>query len=139
MIKQYKTYLLCAILFIVGLTIGYFTGKNSTPPPIIEEIKEESSDGLYSLQSASIRGKITSINDNILTVINSNTGVTGEVVASKRVTITKPGSNKPSTDITTIETDKEILIGLEMVDGEYQAISIQYITPPPSITPRASN
>lgn len=136
--KQIKAYFLSVILLIVGLSLGFLAGKNTSQPLEPVETETGSVNALYSSQTAFIRGKISTINGKNLVVTNLTTKASGDVLVSDRVIITKPNKNaSPSSDLATLEKDKEVLINLEMIDKEYQAVTIQYINPvpkPPSIS-----
>lgn len=135
MLKQIKKYLLPAAFLFVGLALGFVWAKSMTPGNLPEKTEDSQNDMIYTSQSAVIRGKITSVNGNTLMVKNTRNDSTGSVLVSDKTVITSPGKNPANLDLSTLETDKEVLISLEMVNGEYQAVSIQYTTPAPSLPP----
>ena len=142
MFKKYAVYILAVALFILGLSLGFAIGKNfnTQKPQDVSTIPETTkSNSFYSLQTASIRGVITDRNGNDLKVKNLNNQVEGSVKASNRLIIAKAGNKPnpatPSSDLSSIELNKEALISLEMIDGEYQAVLVQYTLPSPSIPP----
>ena len=137
-------YILTAALLILGLSIGFFAGRTFDSPTVIndslndEEVAEAPGDktNLYASQTATIRGLITAVNGKTLTVkslIDDST--TGNITLSDNVIITKPGSTTPSTNLSSIEQNKEVLITLEMFEGNYKVISLQYPVPAPSLAP----
>lgn len=141
MSSKYRLYILAISLFILGLSLGFFVGKQFNLPqeiiPAALESKVESNK-LFSSQTASLRGVITNIEGNKLTIKNLNTGATGDINTSLRVSIFKSGKT-PSPDLSLIELNKEVLISLEMIGGVWQAVTIQYPNPLPSLPPVASS
>lgn len=135
MSKEMRVYFIYAVLFIAGLIIGFFVSKNQLLS--LPGQPNNLTNDLYSTQTATIRGQITGMNGNSLEVTNLNSNTSDTVVASDRVIITKQGED-PTSDLATLETNKEVLINLELVDGKYQAVSIQYVTPAPSLPPNPS-
>lgn len=144
MLQKLAPYILAASLFILGLSVGFFIGRNTANKPMSDitvPAQPESADNrsLYSSQTASIRGVITKRNGDILTVRNLNTQTTGTVKASRRIMIAKagikPGATSPASDLSKIELNKEVFISLEMVNDHYEAVSIQYVIPSPSLQP----
>lgn len=143
MSKNSKIYLLVGILFILGLLIGFFVGKSAdskrfSKPPL--NSKGPAPKNLFDTQTASIRGQILAINNRNLTVKNLNKNTTGELPASDRVMVIKLGQNartaaSPSADLSSVTLEKEVLISLEMVNGEYQVTVVQEIIPAPSLPP----
>jgi hypothetical protein len=133
--KQIKEYALPAILLFVGLALGFVWGKSMGSGDIPVQTADSQNDLIYTSQSAIIRGKITSVDGNTLMVKNSRNDSTGSVMVSEKTVITSPGKNPTNLDLSKLETDKEVLINLEMVNGQYQAVSIQYTSPPPSLPP----
>ena len=96
---------------------------------VITKSLEAPSNLLFKTQSATFQGKITNIAGKKL-FVNSDEGQTGEFAISDKVVIYKfaPGSSTagPSNDMRTIETGKEVLIALDLINNQYQAISISY-------------
>ncbi len=134
--KNFSIYLLAGSLFILGLSIGFFAAKQFTPSNIIVPVEtgeetqfdqqQQVPNGLFSSQTASIRGQITKVEANKLTVKNLNSNITGEIIASTRLKVIKDGKTTPVTNFSTLDLSKEVLISLEMTGGNYQAILIQY-------------
>jgi len=141
MLNKYAPYILAFSLLIFGLSLGFLIGKN---PPKNITVQNDSrpavtaeGNNLYSAQTASLMGTILSRDGDKMTVKNLYTGAQGEIKTSPRLTITKSATKNasPSSDLSSIELNKDVLINLEMVDGEYQAVSIQYPLPAPSLPP----
>ena len=132
-----KIVVLPIILLMVGLAIGFFAGKSAnTKAPEPQQIKTEVSNKLFSGQTAFLRGKINKVDEKQISVTNTSTNTTGTVMLSDRAIIINPNKNgSPSVNIGSIELDKEALINLEMNNGNYEIISIQYVNPAPSLTP----
>lgn len=135
MSKEARVYFMYAVLFIAGAIVGFFIAKNQLPS--LTGQPDSLTNDLYSSQTATIRGEITGMNGNNLSVTNLNSNTSGIIIASERVVITKPGE-QPSSDLATLEMNKEVLINLELINGQYQAVSIQYVTPAPSLPPNPS-
>lgn len=132
--KEFKKYLLPGVFFIIGALIGFLITKSFTTSVPQEKI-ETKNDLLYTSQSAIIRGKITSVNGKTITVKNTRNDSAGNVLVTEKTIITQPGANTQNLDISKIELDKEVLISLEMANGQYEAVSIQYTSPTPSLPP----
>jgi hypothetical protein len=111
-----------------GLRIMGTKAPQSNPP--------EGDSSLFDNQSANFTGKITAVNGNKLTVKN-NRDITGEITVASSPTIFRfsnlPAS--PSSDLKTIETNKDVAINLQVKDGRYVAVSISYISAPPPVSP----
>lgn len=129
--KDIKHYSLALVLFIVGGGLGFFVGKNMDTTQVVQEDVAVTNNSLYTVQSAIIRGVVNSVNGKNLNITNQNNNITTDIVVSDRVVIANP--NGVSSDPSTIQIGKPVVISLEMIDGEYQAVSIQYITPAPSL------
>ena len=143
-LKKSIPFIFAISLLILGLAVGFFIGKRtqasvsvSTNLPINTNTTDNS---LYSSQTATIRGEITKVDGETLTIKNLNNQTTGQQQVSSRILITKATARpdrtaSPSSDLSKIELNKEALINLEMIGGRYQIISIQYILPTPSLPP----
>jgi hypothetical protein len=138
--NKYFHYILPIGGLIVGLIIGFTIGggvdlnnvRNSSDQPSQEVVNN-----LYTSQTATVRGQIKAVNDRTLSVRNTN-GSTGNLRASNRIMIVKfntnPGSvASPSSDLQTIEINKDAVMSLEMVNGNYEVVQIQYIAPVPAL------
>lgn len=131
--KDFKFYLVAAALFIISISLGFFAGNRTVAPQPDMQKSKTIDNNLYSSQNANIRGRIDQINPGELLVTNLNNNVSGTVKVSERVVINTLGKDKPGSDLSVLEKGREVLIGLEMINGQYQAISIQYISPAPSL------
>jgi hypothetical protein len=136
--KDLSKIILPAIFLVIGLAGGYFAAKSTSQAPVPVQTEKSENNLLYSNQTAVIRGKITSVDGNTIKVRNIQTDTVGGVKVSDKVIITKPGAKSADLNVENLETDKEVLIGLEMIDGDYQAVSIQYSNPAPSLPPLPS-
>lgn len=137
MAKNYPLYILAGALFIFGLSLGFFAGKQfgSSEKIQSEQQQVKESNQLFSSQTASIRAEITEVDGVLLSVKNLNNNLTGKIKASNELVISKPGNNKLMTGVSEIELNKEALISLQMIDNSYLATAIQYVTPSPSLPP----
>ncbi len=132
--KDIRFYLFTGIVFLAGIGLGFFANNKPAPSqPVIQETKINIDNPLYSSQIANIRGRIDQINGKNLAVTNLNNNISGNVAVSDRIIITIPGNNKPTSDLSVLEAGKEVLIGLEMINGTYQAVTIQYISASPPL------
>lgn len=155
-LKVMSRIILPAVLVIIFTVIGFLVGRfgnslNLNPPqtqnPVERPVNqgtetpvgpttkslEASANLLFKTQSATFQGKITGVSNRTLTV-ESDTGQTGQFDVSPKISIYKftPNSStaSASADIKTIETDKQVLISLDLVGGKYQAVSISYFRTP---------
>lgn len=141
MVKKLTPYIFALSLLILGLAVGFYFGKRSQP--YIESKTASNSiseNNLYSSQTASIRGEITKIDGETLTIKNLNNQVIGQQQVSTRLIVSKgtlrpDKTATPSSGISSIELNKEAFIQLEMMGGRYQVTSIQYLPPAPSLPP----
>lgn len=144
MLKKLTPFIFAISLLIFGLAVGFFIGKRSqtsvSPPTNLPINNDTSTNSLYSSQTANIRGVITKVDGETITIKNLNNQATGQQQVSSRILITKVSARpdklaSPSSDLSTIELNKEALIQLEMIGGQYQITSIQYILPTASLPP----
>lgn len=138
MAKKYFPFILAGILFLSGIGIGYFVLDKIIPRG--EQAPEEqtsSNDKLFFKQSAYIRGRINQVSDNQLKVTSLN-NTAGTVAVSENVIIISPSKKITKGDLTSLQLNKEVVIGLEMFEGKYQVVSIQYMPPMSSPKPAPS-
>ncbi len=148
--------------FIVGLILvmlaglgGYFIGFSKTgTAPSSQKIAQKATEAaenspIIKQQTATIQGKITSISDSAITVVDEK-NQSDQFSLSNRLVVYKPitaGQAGASTDAKDIQTNTLAFIVLELLDGKYQVVSISYPpdtstlpTPPaPPSTPSAEN
>ncbi len=129
--------LILALLLIVasGLT-GYLLGAKNTPAKKLTATSthEVAVSKLFQAQNANTEAKITAISGNIATIVDS-TNQKANFAISKRLLVTKlsdDGKQTASTDPKTIEIGKEAQIGLSLIAGQYQIISVSYL---PAVPP----
>ncbi len=139
--KKTKSYLIPTAFCILGLVTGLVVGMNfrQIDQKFFKDKSQSEANKLFTSQTATIRGQITAINGQDLTVKNSINNTVGNVKVSDRIVISKFSSNpsnaaSPSARLKEIEFNKDVLISLELTNGTYEAIVIQYIAPPPIIT-----
>lgn len=143
--KNLPLYILAVSLFILGSSIGFFAGKTFNPsqmnllPSSSETPQSSQQNNLFSSQTASLRGEVIKKQGNQLTLKNLNNQNTGTVTASDRLIVTQIGSKtppaSPSADLSKVILNKEALIAAEMINGQFEVLTIQYTTPPPSLPP----
>jgi hypothetical protein len=141
MLKNFPYYLLGVSLLILGLSIGFFAGKNyfQSPLPTLTTDSPEPSPAtavntFLTTQTATVRGKITKINERNLTIENLLTKETESFKAANSVSITKAGAS-PSSSLSSVELNKEVFVSLLMNNGNYEVIGIQYPLQPASLPP----
>ncbi len=96
---------------------------------------------IFETQSATVYGTITKINGSTLSVTNDR-GLTGDFLIFSKVAIyTSDGTVKnkdgiavasASSDLKTVEIGKQASLFLELINGEYQVVSISYFPPLPT-------
>ncbi len=135
-------------LLVVGLLIGYVLGiqvakgnsRNYSPAPSQQKGSLKTSP-LFTRQNATVTGKVTKVDGNKITVVDDK-NQSDIFVLSKNIAIVTaiaPGKvATPSTNIKDIQLNQSALIALQIVDGEYQVISIAYTNYPPA-SPSARN
>ena len=141
-----------ALIFLgIGVGLGYFiagrtVAQNNNTSQVTQSQNQDQEpaklNNLYSSQTATLRGEILQRNGRELTVRNVVNQVQGTLNISDRVVITKyaarAASSTPSSDLSLIEINKEAIIGLEMINGKYEAVNIQFTPPAPSLPPLPS-
>lgn len=129
------------VILFVGLG-AFILGKQSANlgiPKNQVSLQNKNANPLFTTQTATIRGKITKVNGNNLSVTNSN-NIRGGIEADEKVLITslslnpKAPSSSPSSDLKTIELNKEVYISLELSGDKYKAVLIQYLPPLPPLS-----
>lgn len=142
--RNYIVILLGLSLLILGFSIGFFVSRVLLPVNSTGTLLEDSQnadgdrnneDNLYSSQIATIRGTIIQTDNRLLTIKNINNNVVGTREASNRILIAKVNSKTPTSDLSSIELNKEALITLEKAGANYIVTQIQYILPAPSLPP----
>ncbi len=138
MSKTSIQYLIGAAILLLGLGLGFavckITDSNKKPTGDSGEFVKNK---FYTSQSALIRGKVTEVKGNMLSVVNSY-NVAGTVKLSQTLYINKasPGAKlaPPSSDIKDLELNKDVLITLETINNELQVTMVQFV---PNIPPIA--
>lgn len=140
LIKGSQTTLLIGV--VVSLVIGFLIGSASSnlgKGGGIANLANLAQNNLYTTQSATVQGKINKIDGRKLTVTNSS-GTSGEVELSDNAIINKIKTGgraintaTSSTDLTALETGKDVTLFLQMNDGKYKVISVNYTLPLPPI------
>lgn len=135
--KSANLYVLCTLLLVVGLVVGFVLGKGLSKGGI-NSLTSLDNSKLYTTQTATIRGKVTKVEGKTLTVQNSQ-GTTGTIEASDKVLVSKlrtAGSTapaSPSSDLKQVTLNEEVLITLQLTEGTYKAVLIQYLPPLPPL------
>ena len=132
------------VLALSAGIIGFALGRYYTPPPNQTlkptEIKNEQpkTNPLFRSQSATFQGEITKVSGNKISVKDEK-GQTGDFSVADKVVIYKfkegVSQASVSSDLKTIDTGKQALVVLELINGQYQVVSISYLPPPPTPKP----
>lgn len=142
-----KIILLIALVLVLGLFVGYVLGNqtakrkafNYSSKPAEKVVYKTSP--LFNGQTANVIGKITKIDGSKIVVEDSKKQI-GSFTLYKKVAIINanaPGQiASPSSNIKDIQLNKEALIYLQLIDGDYQVLSIAFKNFPDS-TPSAKN
>lgn len=151
MTKQVKIFII-ATLILSGMLVGgsYLVSKGiqlplnkkpqPTPTPAANLIKTSP---LFDSQTATIHGQVIQVIHNTLVTIQvkNQAGLTADFPIAPNLLIYKYQSAATATssaDLKTIELNKDALIDLEYIKGEYKVVSISYLASPSSSpTPKA--
>ena len=130
------------VILLIGGVLGFFAGRsggqkatqtNTTPTTQANQ--------LFRSQTATFQGEITKVNSGSLEV-KSDSNQTGSLTLSDRVVIYKfkEGTNQAtaSSDLTSIETGKKVLIVLNLLGNQYKVVSISYQPPPAAAKPSST-
>lgn len=128
------------ILIVIAAVGGFLAGKQNqggsvSLPKIQSQASQIQSNPLLKSQTATFQGTITKVSGQTIDV-KSDSGQTGSFPVSARVVIYKFNGTSPqasaSSDLKTIETGKQALVMLELLDNKYQVVSVSYLPPPPA-------
>lgn len=138
-----KIILRSIVLLVVGLLVGYLIGHqtvrsnplNASKP--IEKVVYKTNP-LFASQTAGIAGKITSSDGKKITVLDSKDHSDSFSLSSHLMILAPSSSDKvssPSANVKDIKLNQSAQIYLQLVDGDYQVVSIVYsfTGPPPSV------
>lgn len=125
------------IALVVGFLIGNISSSfNKISQPLSNLV---SSDKLYTNQTATVKGQIKSLEGNKIMVQNSE-GVSGslELADSVLINVYKKNSKSipiasPSTDLKTIELNKDATINLSKINGTFKVVAIDFASVPPPL------
>lgn len=124
--------ILASLLFLViGFAVGY--KLNSVPLKNLTKNNSNSlQDQFFQNQSALTQGKITKAENRYLIVTN-NQGVAKSFELSPHfvVYVSKESSRyaTPSSDIKSVQLNKDASLVFQMIDGVYKVLSVSYPTP----------
>lgn len=131
---------------IIGGLIGYFVssmpgfkkGAASVVQNPFSESQPSEKTNVFSSQSASIQGKITKLDGDRLSITNS-AGVSGEFGISPNAMVFKfrnaTSQASPSSDLRTVELNKNVVVNLNFENDAYLVVSISQL---PETTPSES-
>lgn len=125
--RPYKYLAIIGVLVIYALVASILAFRSNLGSK--SQIAVVDPNELFSDQSATIKGKVDSINGNMLMVTN-NKGVKGELEMDESVVVndlTQPGSTA-SNDPKDIKTGRDAVIYLQLEDGKYKVGNITYQT-----------
>lgn len=132
-----KTIFIILFLSVISLAIGLGVGYNfknisaaNNQQIQIDPNKPPQKKPIFKSQIATIEGSITEVKNNMATITNDQ-GQSDTFLLSTKLVIYKPekaGSPRAisSADIKQINLNQKALIVLEMIDGNYQIVSISH-------------
>lgn len=127
--KFFIVIIILLVLLLGSLVSNFmnFSGKN----PLVSSVPSGDKSSLFDSQSAMFTGKITKVENNKIWLEN-NHGVTGTAVLAPNYLVTdmeKLTSATPSGNLQQpeIELNKNAIISLQFINGEYQVTSISFI------------
>lgn len=132
-------YLVTVILVVVAAVSGYLFGSAGSAktklPQVTTGNQSVAKNPIFKSQTATFQGFITKVDGSNLSVKDEK-GTTDTFPVSQRAVIYKFKANSPqasaSSDLNSIETDKQALVMLELLDNKYQVVSVSYLPPPPA-------
>lgn len=131
---RYIYLLVVACIIFFSAWLGYQLGQSGINSLTLKPSSPISE--FFTSQTNMINGRILKRDGGNLTVKNDK-NITGTVVLSKNVVISKFNSktfqSSPSSDLNTIEFDKQVSLTLKPVNGQMQVISINYLPPLPTL------
>lgn len=138
--------IVCLVFITIVGALGYTLGKNSSggnlQKPLIKTTNQSNNktvlttttapktNSIFTSQVAYIQGKITKVDDKTLTIEKTASQSASFPISNKFVSyVPKPNSPQAtaSADLKSIQTNKPALVSLELINGEYQIISVSYI------------
>lgn len=127
--KPYKYWIIIFLLLLYLIPVSLFAFKNFSFKAGLSSFGGAPLNQLFENQSALINGKIKSISGNQINVENNN-GVKGVVELSKNVIISDLQNPlaTPSGDLKKIQTEKNAQIVLNIIDGRYQVVTINFLS-----------
>lgn len=124
--------IIVVLIILVPLTALLLSGKipsipllpnlipQSSPAPSLED------DQLLLIDhTATVKGKVVS-REGMGILVTNDKGQFAPMELSPTVVIYTPPGNQPSSDLKSLELNKEAIILLEFMDGRYQVVSISY-------------
>ena len=132
--------LFVVVLVVVAAVAGFLFGSAGSAKTKLPQVttgtgnQSVAKNPIFKSQTATFQGVITKVDGSNLSV-KDDKGQTDTFPVSQRAVIYKFKAGSPqasaSSDLKTIETDKQALVMLELVDDKYQVVSISYLPPPP--------
>ncbi|TSC85723.1 MAG: hypothetical protein G01um10147_1114 [Microgenomates group bacterium Gr01-1014_7] len=131
-------YLVTVILVVVAAVAGFLFGSAGSTktglPQITTGNQSVAKNPIFKSQTATFQGIITKVDGSELSVKDDSGNTDTFSVSSKAVIYKFTGSSSQasaSSDLKSIDTDKQALVMLELIDGKYQIVSVSYLPPPP--------
>lgn len=128
------------VLVLLSGAGGYLLGSRTVLPsatsqqPFALATNTVKTSPLFQNQTASVYGKITKTTDTILTITDKN-GRTEEFAISPKFMVYKALNGvrqaTASSQISSIDPEKNASIALEVIDGKYQVVSVTYLPETP--------
>jgi hypothetical protein len=135
-----RSFIVTVFLILLAAGIGFFAGQKYGEMSRNAKAPKDASNSLFANQEATIRGKITQRDNNTL-IVKSDSGQSGKVKVSDQVIINRFDERArpatPSSDLRSIELNKDVTLLLNFVNGEYVVSTITYFPPLPPRRPPA--
>lgn len=138
--KNFKYVILTLILILLAGITGYYFGRYLPFSKVTPDRETNSSSNISQLSvnhTATIYATIVSVDGSSITVTDRE-GQKATIALSSSLTIFTPSSSREATassDLKSIEINKEALIIAEFRNGQYQVMSISYQFRPPPLKP----
>ncbi len=139
--------LVSVVLIVAAAVLGFLFGTASAgktnysmaPAPAgSQQQSVVSQNPIFKSQSAIFQGVITQVSGKNL-LVRDDKGATATLPVSSKLVIYKFNGTSPqasaSSDLKSIDLNKQVLVMLELSGSQYQVTSVSYLPPPPAPKP----
>lgn len=124
---------IAVLVVLVPLATLLISGRIPGIPPLLPNLFLKSSPApsleddqvLLIDHTATVKGQILG-KEGMSILVTNDKGQLAPMELSPTVIIYTPPNNSPSSDLNSLELNKEVVILLEFMDGKYQVVSISY-------------